>query len=109
MPLNPIYVQEVSKDVSPSGLPKHTYVNISSQMMNPEGIHMFFKKNNTAVKMEDVDVTQTSLHNYQAPEQNLTDFFEQQAPSKFSHFRTGSMKAWNVQKGLTELRADDFS
>lgn len=127
MPLNPTYVQRVSESIVPGGIPgknyqfKHkNFTNVSSQMADPGQLLNYFQTQNVAYPMPytnaDFPVNQTPI-TQQVSERNnvsalplkntLPEYFKNKLTSKEVRFRTGSMMAWGVPLGMTQLRATD--
>ena len=126
MPLNPQYVQRVSEETFPGGVPAakplihKNFHNVSSQMADPGMLPSFFSKQNTAYPMPftdgDIPVPQSpiiqqvnEMNNVsQLPKKNMMhQFYKDQVKSKQVRFRTQNMIAFGVPLGMTELRATD--
>lgn len=127
MPLNPQYVQRVSEETVPGGVPgakpliHKNFHNVSSQMADPGALPSFFSKQNQAYPMPftdaDIPVPQSPILQQVSAMNNVSQlptkttlplFFEDQTKSKQVRFRTQNMIAFGVPLGMTELRASDF-
>jgi hypothetical protein len=128
MPLNPQFVQRVSEITAPGqkvpgvDMTKKLFTNVSSQMADPGMLPRFFHQQNTGYPMPftDADIPQADAPlQQQLSEMNnvsvlprvetLTRDFDEALQSNQVRFRTGSMRAWGVPLGMTELRATDAS
>lgn len=126
MPLNPQFVQRVSEITAPGekvpgvSMKKQLFTNVSSQMADPGMLPRFFHQQNTGYLMPftNSDIPQANeplqqqlseLNNVSAlPRiETLTRDFEEWSKPVEVRFRTGSMRAWGVPLGMTELRATD--
>ena len=90
-------------------LRKMTFTNTASQMANPGTLPAFFANQNTANSMPLSDLPNQEIPKQVVPSEGLGAFFDKQEESKLVRFRTGSMRAWNVPLGMTEVRATDFT
>lgn len=126
MPLNPQYVQRVSEETVPGGLPgmkpliHKNFSNVSSQMADPGALPGFFGKQNQAYPMPftdaDIPVPRSPILEQLSENNNVSAlpkkttlplFFQDQAASKQVRFRTQNMIAFGVPLGMVELRATD--
>ena len=125
MPLNPTYVQRISEETVPGGVPgqtfqKKNFVNVSSQMNDPGMLPSFFGQQSAAYPMpfvlSDIPVAQQPIKQQISENNNvsalpkvttLPERFKDNVESKLVRFRTDSMKAFGVPLGMTELRATD--
>lgn len=114
MTLNPAFVQSISQKNTPANergqvLNRTTFTNTSSQMANPGLLPVFFANQNTANTMPIYDIPdQTKPLTLETQQENLDQFINRENATKLVRFRTGSMKAWNVPLGMTEVRAEDL-
>lgn len=125
MPLNPTYLQRISKETVPGGAPGQTFqkkdfVNTSSQMADPGLLPGFFGKQNDAYPMpfvlSDIPVAKAPIKSQISEANNVSNLpkiatlpetFKNNVESKLVRFRTDSMRAFGVPLGMTELRATD--
>lgn len=125
MPLNPAYVQRISQETVPGGLPgrtlkKRDFVTTSSQMADPGMLTTFFGTQTAAYPMpfvlSDIPVAQQPIKSQISERNNVSELprtatlpetFKNNVESKLVRFRTDSMRAFGVPLGLTELRATD--
>lgn len=125
MPLNPQYVQTISKETVPGGMPGRTFqkkdfVNTSSQMADPGMLPRFFGQQNEAYPMpfvlSDIPISKAPIKSQLSEANNVSNLpkvatlpeeFKNNVDSKLVRFRTDSMRAFGVPLGMTELRATD--
>lgn len=125
MPLNPAYVQRISEETVPGGLPgmtvqKPLFSNVASQMNDPGTLPSFFGTQSVAYPMpfvlSDIPVSEQPLKQQINEKNNVSELpkvatlperFKNNVESKLVRFRTDSMRAFGVPLGMTELRATD--
>jgi hypothetical protein len=118
MPLVPEFVQTVT--ARQDGARGSSFTNLSSQMMHPGTLPLFFQTQNTAEPMPftngDIIVAEQPITAQISERNNVSNLprfesmpgeFRDAAREKLVRFRTASMRAWGVPLAMTETRGAD--
>lgn len=118
---SPQYVQTASLQ-SPGSKHKVSFVNISSQQLNPGSLVQFFNKQSESMQPMpftggDIKTDRSGITRQVSEYNNVSNlptidtlpqYFISQGPSKDAQYRTPSQLAFNVPEYMLQMRATDI-
>lgn len=120
--MNSSFIQKASLTGS-GNQKKLSFVNLSSQQMNPGLLNEWFAAQNSAMQPmpftnDDIPVSQMEIRSVLSEKRNnvseldrqqkIDTFFRENAQENRADFRTNSQKAWGVPLAYAEARATEL-